>query len=237
MHFYRSLKTIKALTFDLDDTLYDNVPVMMKADQELMLHLQQHAPLQTLQLAEFNAIKHGLLETEPDLYQDVVQWRIQTLQTLFALHGFLQHEVLTFADEAMNNFMYWRHQIAVPQNTFQVLDKLAEKYPLAVITNGNVDVTKVGLGHYFKFSLRGGVDGHSKPATDIFHVAAKRLGVLAENIMHVGDHLNADVEGAISSGMQSCWINIFKQNIYHMNEARVLPHVEISELAELNNLL
>ena len=33
MHFYRSLKTIKALTFDLDDTLYDNVPGMMKPDQ------------------------------------------------------------------------------------------------------------------------------------------------------------------------------------------------------------
>ena len=29
MHFYRPLRPIAAMTFDLDDTLYDNYPVIM----------------------------------------------------------------------------------------------------------------------------------------------------------------------------------------------------------------
>ena len=33
MRIYRGLKPIKAMTFDLDDTLYDNWPVIMKVEK------------------------------------------------------------------------------------------------------------------------------------------------------------------------------------------------------------
>lgn len=34
LHFYRPLKAIAAFTFDLDDTLYDNHPVIMRTERE-----------------------------------------------------------------------------------------------------------------------------------------------------------------------------------------------------------
>ncbi|EEG87262.1 hypothetical protein PROPEN_00540 [Proteus penneri ATCC 35198] len=34
MRFYRTLTPIAAMTFDLDDTLYDNVPVMDKTEKK-----------------------------------------------------------------------------------------------------------------------------------------------------------------------------------------------------------
>ena len=44
MHFYRRLKPIKAITFDLDDTLYDNYPVILKTTEESHRFLQAYHP-------------------------------------------------------------------------------------------------------------------------------------------------------------------------------------------------
>ena len=118
-----------------------------------------------------------------------------------------------------------------------LLTKLATKVPLAVITNGNVDVNKIGLSDYFQFSLRGGADGRSKPFPEIFNLAINKLAVPAGNILHVGDNLLTDVNGAINNGLLACWINIFNQDIFHLSDARCLPHIEISQLSELENLL
>ncbi len=37
MRFYRPVGQISALTFDLDDTLYDNRPVISRTERESML--------------------------------------------------------------------------------------------------------------------------------------------------------------------------------------------------------
>ena len=42
MHFYRTLMPIAAMTFDLDDTLYDNVPVMDKTEEETLAFIRQY---------------------------------------------------------------------------------------------------------------------------------------------------------------------------------------------------
>ena len=45
MHFYRSTGPIKAMSFDLDDTLYDNRPVIRHVEQQMVLWLHSHHPL------------------------------------------------------------------------------------------------------------------------------------------------------------------------------------------------
>lgn len=44
MHFYRPLRELRALTFDLDDTLYDNRPVIARTEYESVQFLQQYHP-------------------------------------------------------------------------------------------------------------------------------------------------------------------------------------------------
>lgn len=238
MHFYRALNSIQALTFDLDDTLYDNSPFMIKAVDEMMITITQVDGLQDLQLNEFNKIKHDVLIEQPDIYHDVIAWRIATIQTLLRLKGIKdQSQLNQITDDSMNSFIFWRNKVVVPQDSYDILAALAEKYPLAVITNGNADIDKIGLQDYFQFSLRGGADGLSKPFADMFTLAAKQLNLAAKNILHVGDNLITDVQGAINSGMQACWINIADIDIYQQAEASVLPHVEIKQLSELKNLL
>jgi len=44
MQFYRRLYPVKAISFDLDDTLYNNVPVMQRAEQAVRDFLAREFP-------------------------------------------------------------------------------------------------------------------------------------------------------------------------------------------------
>lgn len=48
---------------------------------------------------------------------------------------------------------------------------------MVAITNGNARPELFGLSDYFRFVLRAGPDGRSKPFADMYHLAAERLNV------------------------------------------------------------
>ena len=131
----------------------------------------------------------------------------------------------------------WRSRIDVPQETHDTLTKLAQKWPLVAITNGNAQPELFGLSGYFEFVLRAGPDGRSKPYADMYHLAADKLNVPLGEILHVGDDLTTDVAGAIRCGMQACWIKPENADLMQTADSRLLPHVEISRLASLTSLI
>ncbi len=59
----------------------------------------------------------------------------------------------------MEHFAHWRSRVDVPQETHDTLAKLAKKWPLVAITNGNARPELFGLSDYFRFVLRAGPDG------------------------------------------------------------------------------
>lgn len=237
MHFYRSINPIKAITFDLDDTLYDNSLIVEKAEDELIKALQHYDPLRNITKADYFTAKNTVFESNPDIYHDVIVWRIETIKSILTNAKLPTSKITDIIDETLAIFNFWRHKMQIPPATHNLLTKLAAKYPLAVITNGNVEVAKIGLDDYFQFSLRGGANGRSKPFPEIFELAAQKLAIPTYQILHVGDNLYTDVNGAINSSLLACWINIWGQDIYHLSDARILPHIEITQLSELDNLL
>lgn len=46
-----------------------------------------------------------------------------------------------------------------------------------------------------------------------------------------------DVLSAIQSGMQACYLNLSGINLYQHPDTRILPHVEINNLNEIERLL
>lgn len=237
MHFYRPLKNIKAITFDLDDTLYDNSQCIAEAEATMADYLKHYSGLQHITEASFKAQKQQILQYHPEIYHDVVLWREETIKYILTVNQIPTAKIASITTAVMDKFIFWRHKIDVPKTSFDVLDYLAEKYPLAVITNGNVEVSKIKLDNYFQFSLRGGPDGRSKPFSDMFHLASLQLGIAPENILHIGDNLITDVAGAINHGMQACWLNVVGLDIFQQSDASVLPNVEIRQLSALYNLL
>ena len=238
MHFYRPLETIAALTFDLDDTLYDNRDVILRTERESMSFVQNYHPkLSHLQRPDFLRIRHALRLAEPEIYHDVTEWRRRAVEQAMLDVGLSAEEACAGAQASMENFALWRSQIDVPQETHDTLAALAEKWPLVAITNGNAEPHLFGLDQYFKFVLRAGPHGRSKPFNDMYLLAAEKLNVPLGHILHVGDDLTTDVAGAIRSGLQACWINLRDGDLMQIDDSRLLPHLEISQLASLTALI
>ena len=224
MRFYRPLGQISALTFDLDDTLYDNRPVIDRTLHESLSFVRSYHPsLSQFDASELNRLRQTLLASEPEIYHDVTEWRRRALELGMINAGLSATLAKTGADEAMANFAHWRSLIDVPQETH---DTLAHAQP-----------ELFGLSDYFRFVLRAGPDGRSKPFADMSHLAAERLELPLGQILHVGDDLTTDVAGAIRCGMQACWIKPQGADLMRAADGRLLPHIEISRLASLISLI
>lgn len=238
MHFYRPLGPVAALTFDLDDTLYDNGPVITRTERESLSFVQQYHPnLSELQTPDFQRLRQQLRLEEPDIYHDVTEWRRRAIERAMLEAGLSVEDAYVGAAAAMDHFSRWRSRIEVAQETHDTLAKLARKWPLVAVTNGNADPQLFGLGDYFTFVLRAGPHGRAKPYRDMYELAAQKLGVPHAQILHVGDDLTTDVAGAIRSGMQACWIMSREDNLMQARDARLLPHLAISRLASLTALI
>lgn len=238
MRFYRPLGQISALTFDLDDTLYDNREVILRTEQEALAFVQNYHPsLKTLQNKDFQRLRQVLRETEPEIYHDVTEWRRRAVEQAMLNAGLSAQEAALGAEASMANFAKWRSRIDVPQETHDTLALLAKKWPLVAITNGNAQPELFGLGDYFEFVLRAGPHGRAKPFNDMYHLAAEKLSLPLGEILHVGDDLTTDVAGAIRCGMQACWIKPENADLMQTADSRLLPHVEISRLASLTTLI
>ena len=238
MRFYRPLGQISAITFDLDDTLYDNREVILRTEQESLAFVQNYHPaLKAMQSKDFQRLRQALRETEPEIYHDVTEWRRRAVEQAMLNAGMSARDAAIGAEASMENFARWRSRIDVPQETHDTLAKLAEKWPLVAITNGNAQPELFGLGDYFEFVLRAGPHGRSKPFNDMYHLAAQKLRLPPGQILHVGDDLTTDVAGAIRCGMQACWIKPEGADLLTAVDSRLLPHLEISRLASLTTLI
>ena len=81
------------------------------------------------------------------------------------------------------------------------------------------------------FSVTSAQAGKEKPHPPIFNEALGRAGVLPEEVMHVGDQLRSDVEGARSAGMRAALLD---RGGWHET---VVGCPRISSLNELSLLL
>ena len=197
--FYRPLGRISALTFDLDDTLYDNRPVILRTEREALTFVQNYHPaLRSFQNEDLQRLRQAVREAEPEIYHDVTRWRFRSIEQAMLDAGLSAEEASAGAHAAMINFAKWRSRIDVPQQTHDTLKQLAKKWPLVAITNGNAQPELFGLGHYFEFVLRAGPHGRSKPFSDMYFLAAEKLNVPIGEILHVGDDLTTDVGGGNS---------------------------------------
>lgn len=237
MRFYRTLLPIAAISFDLDDTLYDNQPVIEKLQRQVTAWLHHYYPRSTQkEAAWWEVIKQQVAIQKPELKQDVTQWRfVQIQQGLMAL-GYSYQQAQLAASGAIMEMQRWRSAFEVPADNKATLVYLAQHYPLVAITNGNVDVHNIGLGSCFSAVFQAGIDGAAKPDPDLFKRAQHYLKLEPHQILHVGDHLVSDVLGAKYSGFQTCWLNTQQCTLRHCVSACLLPDLEINHLPSLRQL-
>ena len=235
MEFFRRLSGIRAISFDLDDTLYDNRPVIERAEQWMVAYMRD-TYLQTAMYdrAWWLRLKLRLQQEQPALVDDVSLCRRVLLQQGLMAGGMKKAEAKREAENVFAHFLEVRSQVAVPDITRRVLSALAKKYPLVVITNGNVLVERLGLEGQFQHVLKAGGGFRMKPAPDLFTDMARRLQLPPQQILHVGDDVLTDVAGAIHSGYRSAWLNDVGQD---WRKLTILPDVMLTRLEQLLTLL
>ncbi|MGL4775691.1 MAG: HAD-IA family hydrolase, partial [Aeromonas veronii] len=179
-------------------------------------------------------LKRAVLMARPELRHDVSLARQQTIRAAMVEGGMADKQASREAEQVFAAFLAERSKIEVSESTHQLLARLAERYPLVVITNGNLDLVQAGLDRYFTLVCKAGAGARMKPAPDMFEQTRSTLKLPAERILHVGDHPETDVLGARLHGFRAAWLNERQQPWQRLQQ---LPDVELTALEELAELL
>lgn len=235
MQFFRRLQDIRAISFDLDDTLYDNRPVIENAEQWMVDHMRDRYLASAMyDRAWWLQLKHELQRADPSLHDDVSRCRLMMLEVGLQRGGMAESQAKQEAKQVFAEFLEVRSQVVVPAESIEVLKQLSRHFPLVVITNGNVLLERIGLDGHFKHVLKAGNGRKMKPAPDMFRLMAAQLKLRPQQILHVGDDVTTDIFGAIRNGYQAAWINNQGQD---WRTLHTLPHLMLQDIRDLLTLL
>jgi putative hydrolase of the HAD superfamily len=219
----------RAITLDLDDTLWPVWPAIERAETALHDWLLQHCPntAEQFPLARMRELRAHVAERNPQLSHDYCTQRRLSLQQALRESG----DDHAHADTAYEVFFAARNEIELYADSLAALRRLAARMPLAALTNGNACIQRIGLGEHFQFSLGAREHGAAKPDASIFHAACARLGLPPADVLHVGDDPHMDVLGARRAGLRAVWINRRDEAWEHKEQPDLIVHT-LTELAD-----
>jgi 2-haloalkanoic acid dehalogenase type II len=222
---------IKAITFDLDDTLWDIWPVVERAERLLHDWLAARYPRipERFTPLELRELCGEIAAARPEIAHDRTRLRKDALQLAAMQAGYPEFD----AEAAFAVFYVARNAVELFAEVRPTLERLARRYPLASLSNGNADVRLIELDDVFSFSLNAIEVGAAKPEPLMFELACHRLGARPGQVIHVGDDPEHDVRGAANAGMRTVWVNRNRRDWPGGPEA----DAEIGSLAELEAVL
>lgn len=225
-------KKIKAISLDLDDTLWPIWPAIERAEKTLENWLGQHAPATAVLLAKPDiklAIRREVVSAQPELAHNLSAIRLEMIRVALTRCG----DNVALAAPAFEMFYAERNCVSLYSDALLALEFLAARFPVIAVSNGNADIEKIGIHRYFRASISAQQLGVAKPDPRIFHAAAGLVAVCPTTVLHVGDDPEMDVLGALASGMQAVWLNRTAASWAYPQA----PHAVVTNLTELCDLL
>ncbi len=201
------LDHILAISFDLDDTLWDCAPVIKAAEATLYDWLSRQTPRITSRCTPEQIVERRMAfaQGHPEYRVDVSHMRLESLKALFSEFSYPRE----LAVDAYDVFYEARSRVALYEDAVPVLTELKQQYKLSAITNGNADLKIVGIEHLFDDIQLASLTSPPKPHRHMFDQSAAALGIEVHQILHVGDNPETDVGGAQSAGASAAWFNQF----------------------------
>ncbi|WP_394201678.1 HAD-IA family hydrolase [Shewanella waksmanii] len=228
---------ISAISFDLDDTLYDNRGYIQAAELALLNFLALQFPkTKDWHRQDWLNLKQRLLQSKPLLGHDTTAARVATIEQGLLIAGYDKAQAEQGAQQGLALFLDKRSDFTVPSEVLLQLKALQCQYRLIGITNGNVDAKHIGLGEVFEFVLHPGKGMRMKPYPDLFYKACRQLKLAHKQLLHVGDSYRADVQGARRAGCQVAWLNPAVGREQEQLGAGQLPHIELDNIEQLLQL-
>jgi 2-haloalkanoic acid dehalogenase type II len=199
------MKPIRAICFDLDNTLWDVWPVIRRAEQTVYDFLAERYPK-----AVANMTIEGMRDARvrvsldyPHMAHDFSFLRRQALLEQAAACGY----DASMSEEAFGVFLAARNEVELYPDVTDALARLHRHYRLFTASNGNADLKRIGLGHLFERTVAARDVGALKPDPVVFMKVLEGTDLSPEEVLFVGDDPELDVEGSRRVGMQPVWVN------------------------------
>ena len=223
---------IRALSFDLDDTLWDCAPAIRRAEEALHGWFARETPrvLERHDLESLAAHRARVVAEHPHPARDVTAMRRTAIARLLDEHGYPDSHV----DAAFDVFHRARSEVVLYEGVAETLAALARRYRLAAITNGNADLERIGLAGHFELILAASLELAPKPAPEMFQLCLERFGIEAHELLHIGDNALTDVGGAQRAGVRALWFNGRDEE---WPESLPPPDLEVRSIPALSTLL
>ena len=204
--------TIKAVFFDLDDTLFDHRRASLDAigavreDNELF----SGTPFE-----EFEREYHRLLE---ETFERVLagtltieEARKERFRRLVCWCGGTYTPDQVEEMVALYRFEYQKARCSVP-GAVALLRYLRPRVAVGIVTNNFAaeqwdKIASCGLQDLIDFMVISEEVGRPKPEPEIFFEALRKAECRADEAVMVGDNWGADVIGARAAGIRAVWLN------------------------------
>lgn len=225
---------ITAISFDVDQTLIDTDRVIMRSMESVRDELIKRVPgerTRSLTVEEMWSIRD---REEKDYVGNVRDFDEIRRRSFLRM---LDHVGYTGPDlSARLNEVYLEHRyndIRPYEDVIPILDALGTRFKLGLLSNGNNYPEYFGLANRFDFAVYAQDIGIEKPDPMTFQIAVERAGCSMDQLLHVGDSLETDVEGAQAVGALAVWLNRGEDP----NDTGIVPDHEIKSLTELSAVL
>lgn len=202
---------VTTVIFDMDDTLYDEVDYCRSGFRAASWFISQIPDTPDAETI-FNCLWEEFSGGN----------RKETFNTAFESLGIGYDEKLI--ESAVEAYRSHKPQISLPAETAEVLDKLSEKYKLALITDGflpgqKFKVRALGIEKYFKCIVYTEELGREfwKPSPRGFETILEKLQAKAEMCVYVADNEKKDFIAPNKLGIHT--IQLIRPGRLHTKEA------------------
>lgn len=189
---------LRAILFDLDDTVHDKSATLLKVARSL----HEAARLENIGIqaeeweASFVALNNARMEKTEVFSQ---------LAERFGIAGMLRDRLLRDFDANLG-----AHAVAFP-GALELVDRCRQRgWKTGIVTNGRdafqrSKIAGMGLAPRIDAIVTSGAFGGKKPDPAIFLHGLALLGVEPREALFVGDDFQADIEPSVKLGMRAIW--------------------------------
>lgn len=196
---------ITALSIDLDDTLWPIMPVIEAANRISWAWFAEHYPkvVSRFKPEDCYRFRRQAGSMHPECVHDLSRLRIVTYELLLQAAGYDPQG----AGDAFAVFFAARNDVKPFPDVEPALSRLAKRFRLISLSNGNADLQQIPLGRYFSASVSARITGVKKPDPAMFDAVCQQADAGPRQLLHIGDHPLEDIAGAINYGIPAIWVN------------------------------
>ena len=199
------MRHITTVILDLDDTLWDLPLVIGHAEEAIYAWFSEKYPRikERFSIIDLRRLRENIALEYPAQGHDLIFLREQTYRRLAQMCGYDE----SLCEEAVAVFQRARNEVILYADVQPALRSLSQSHRLLALTNGNADLSAIGLEEFFDGVYTARDLGWAKPDPKVFLAVCKHAGVEPKEVLHAGDDPLNDIEAPRAMGMVTVWVN------------------------------